>query len=750
MSPLRLRIDGSTFRDPHGREITLHGINCAADAKFPATPDQPTHVGENFFDGDNVSFVNRPFSVDDAATHFARLKGWGYNTLRYIFTWEAIEHAGPGKYDEEWIQHTISVLRVAKRFGFYIFMDPHQDVWSRFSGGSGAPLWTLYACGLDPKLFSVTEAAIVQNVYPEPQRYPKMIWATNYHRLACQVIFTLFFAGKDFAPKAIIDGMNIQEYLQKHYIAACEHLAKRIHEAGDLWHDPIIGWESLNEPNRGLIGAQDLSVIPEEQNLKKGTTPTAWQAIQIGSGRSCELPTYDMGGMGPYKSGSTLVDPDGKRAWLVVDQDSRYGWTRDPGWKLGECLWAQHGVWDPKTDTLLKKDYFAKDPNNGETIDYEYFTNHWWLAHYRTYSAMIKSIFPDSLMFVQPPVLEIPPTIKNTPDDDPNIIFSPHFYDGITLMTKKWNRLWNVDVFGVLRHKYWTPAFAVKIGETAIRNCFADQLRAMREEGTDKLGVHPCVFTEIGIPYDMDDKYAYRTGNYSSQISALDANHFGLEKSLANGFTLWTYVATNNHYWGDNWNGEDLSIYSLDDKAVPAGAFSETDSRASLDTTSPSFSKSQSAEDVSIDPENLKKTLAVETMSTTSGSTDVRGLRAAEAFIRPYPVATHGDITSYGFDLQNCTFKLALTAPGPTSEDEPTVIFLPEFHFPSSRSSVEVSGGKWTIIVKEMEGVPQQILHWWHAVGEQTITVKGVVRKQGAPVGSKEDESYLGYLQQCW
>lgn len=130
MSQMRLRIDGRTFRDPQNREVTLHGINCAADAKLPATPDLPSHVSEKFFDGDNVSFVNRPFSLEDAGTHFTRLRSWGYNTLRYIFTWEAIEHAGPGKYDEEWIEHTISVLRKAKEYGFYIFMDPHQDVVS--------------------------------------------------------------------------------------------------------------------------------------------------------------------------------------------------------------------------------------------------------------------------------------------------------------------------------------------------------------------------------------------------------------------------------------------------------------------------------------------------------------------------------------------------------------------------------------------------------------------------------------------
>lgn len=103
------------------------------------------------------------------------------------------------------------------------------------------------------------------------------------------------------------------------------------------------------------------------------------------------------------------------------------------------------------------------------------------------------------------------------------------------------NRLYNVDVIGVLRGKYWGPAFAVKIGETAIRNCLRDQLKFLRDESLRYMGNHPMIFTEIGIPYDMDDKYAYKTGDYSSQIRAMDANHFALEGSTSNGFSLWLY-----------------------------------------------------------------------------------------------------------------------------------------------------------------------------------------------------------------
>ncbi|KAF2813801.1 glycoside hydrolase [Mytilinidion resinicola] len=753
MAPLRLRIDGRTFRDADNREVILHGINAAADAKLPSKPDLPSHVPDDFFDGDNVSFIDRPFTVDSANVHFARLKRWGYNTIRYIFTWEAIEAAGPGRYDEEWIQHTIAVLRVAKRYGFFVFMDPHQDVWSRFSGGSGAPMWTLYACGLDPRAFDVTEAALVHNTYPKPAEYPKMIWATNYTRLACQVMFTLFFGGRDFAPKAIIDGKNIQDYLTDHYIAACKHLATRIHEAGDLEYDPIVGWESLNEPNRGLISYQDVTVIPTEQKLQKGTSPTAWQAILTGSGRACEINTWDFGGMGPYKSGSLLIDPKGRSAWLPADyDDSRYGWKRDPGWKLGECIWAQHGVWDPATDTILRKNYFGNNPQNGDKIDYEYFTNHYYMQHYRKYSTMVKSVFPDSLMFFQPPVLEIPPSIKGTEDDDPNMIFSPHYYDGITLLTKKWNRVWNVDVFGVLRGKYLTPAFAIKFGETAIRNCLAHQLAAIREEGTEYMGIHPCVFTEIGIPYDMDDKYAYKTGDYSSQIAAMDANHFALEESRANGFALWTYVATNSHEWGDLWNGEDLSIFSTNDRILPPIQKPSSDSRASFDTTSPAYSQAQSSETLTVSPANLKQTLSAEDMTLQgarqqSSDADSQSFRAAEAYVRPTPVTAHGDISQYGFDLRNRTFSMSLFAPSSTREEAPTVVFLPDFHFPPNDTSVEVSGGKWTISTEDENGALHQILRWWHAEGDQTIKIKGS-RQQGTAAGAEEGY-YLNTLKGC-
>ena len=706
MAP-RLRVDGTVFRDEHNREVTIHGINVAGDSKLPAHPSQPSHELNGFLDADTVSFVDRPFSLVDAPKHFSRLRQWGYNTIRYIFTWEAIEHRGPGLYDEDFIEFTIQTLRLAKDHGFYVFMDPHQDVWSRFTGGSGAPLWTVYACGLDPTKFSATEAALVQNLWPDPQLFPKMIWATNYNRLACQTIFTLFFAGRHFAPKAVINGVNIQDFLQTHFVDVCAHLATRINEAGDLDHACVIGWESMNEPNRGLIGAQDISVVPSEQRLQKGTSPTAWQAILTGSGRAQTETTWDFGNLGPYKSGTQLVDPQGQSTWLTTtDFDTKYGFKRDPDWKLGPCIWSQHGVWDPTSDKLLRKDYFARDPSNGELISYEYFTNHYFMSYYRRYRNAIRAILPHTIMFCQPPVLEIPPTLKGTPDDDPNMVYAPHWYDGITLMMKKWNRLWNVDVFGVLRGRYLTPAFAVKIGERAIRNCFKDQWSAIRKEGLDYMDLHPCVFTEFGIPYDMNDGYAYNTGDFESQIAAMDANHFAAEGSKV-GWTLWNYTTENSHQWGDQWNGEDLSIISEDDPLPP------------------DFDRGGTQLDGTPGPKQSITAAVTRGGQHTDSDKGLPGTsRAARAFIRPGPATTNGSIVSYGFDLRTVTFEMEVLASIPARDRAPTEVFLPILHFPGEDSiEIEVSRGETEVV--EL-GHGRQVLRWWNPDGQQSLKVQGV------------------------
>lgn len=113
--------------------------------------------------------------------------------------------------------------------------------------------------------------------------------------------------------------------------------------------------------------------------------------------------------------------------------------------------------------------------------------------------------------------------------------------------------------------------------------------------------------------------------------------------------------------------------------------------------------------------------------------------------MRPSPIATVGDVVSYGFDLRSVTFTFKLLAPNPTKEDVPTEIFLPEFHFPLGKTDVSVTGGRWRIDSVDVDGEGLQIMKWWHGAGEQSITVKGVKRKAGALEAEEDGEA--GYLE---
>ena len=112
--------------------------------------------------------MGRPFPLQEADEHFARLKAWGFTFLRLLVTWEAIEHAGPGLYDETYLDYLRKLVIKAGEYEMEVLIDPHQDVWSRFTGGDGAPGWTLEAAGMDMTHFDETGAAITHQRHGDP------------------------------------------------------------------------------------------------------------------------------------------------------------------------------------------------------------------------------------------------------------------------------------------------------------------------------------------------------------------------------------------------------------------------------------------------------------------------------------------------------------------------------------------------------------------------------------------------------
>jgi len=54
-----------------------------------------------------------------------------------------------GIYHKEYLDYLRNLLPLPPNYGISAFVLLHQDVWARYSEGSGAPTWTLEAVGFD-------------------------------------------------------------------------------------------------------------------------------------------------------------------------------------------------------------------------------------------------------------------------------------------------------------------------------------------------------------------------------------------------------------------------------------------------------------------------------------------------------------------------------------------------------------------------------------------------------------------------
>lgn len=599
-----MHTDGIWFKDDEGRTLMLRGVNLGGSSKVPYEADGATHRRESFFDHRHVSFVGRPFPLEEADEHLSRLRAWGFNFLRFLVPWEAIEHAGPGEYDEQYLDYLYAMVRKAGEYGFDLFIDPHQDVWSRMSGGDGAPGWTFEIIGMDITKFSETGAAIVHCIHGDP--FPRMIWPTNYSKLAAATMFTLFFGGNDFAPQTKVDGEPVQDFLQRHYIGAVKQVALRLKGLPN-----VVGYDVMNEPSAGFIGWEDLNATGGV--LRMGESPTPFQAMMLGAGFPQQVEVWSMGITGPRRRGQRLVNPDGVRVW-------REGY---------DCVWRENGVWDVAADgtpRLLGPNHFARIGDR--KVD---FANDYLRPLANRYAREIRSIDPDAIIFVEGEPMQT--HLKWGPEDEPNVVDAAHWYDGMTLFTKSFNSFLMVDslqgrlVFGGRRVRQW----------------FVDELARVKDWATEGMGGVPTLIGEIGIPFDMKDKRAYRTGDFSLQVKALDANMRALEANLLN-FTLWNYTADNTNERGDMWNDEDLSVFSRDQQT---------------------------------DPDDINS-----------------GGRALKALVRPYPRKIAGEPLRMAFNVKRRLFEFEFRHDSAVTA--PTEIFVPSYQYPEG-CTVEVSDGTYEV-----------------------------------------------------
>ncbi|MFZ5942204.1 MAG: cellulase family glycosylhydrolase [Bacteroidota bacterium] len=575
------------FTDPTGRSMFLRGINLGGSSKVPWDPRMASHVRQGFFNGRDVSFKGRPFPLDEADGHFQRLKEWGFHFVRFLVTWEAIEHEGPGIYDTDYLAYVRELIKKAGDYGINVVIDPHEDVWSRFTGGDGAPLWTLELVGIDPQKVQETGAAIVHNLYGDP--FPRMIWYTNNYKLAAATMFTLFFAGNDFAPATLIDNIPVQDFLQGHYLAAMTRLAEELRGLPN-----VIGFELMNEPSAGYVGLEDLT-RPWDTEIV-GDAPSPWQSILAGEGIPQRVKRYRVGAVSLVGDGERVLNPDGVSLW-----------------KDGDGIWIRDGVGERSADgTVILKDTAYFSHVNGKKVNFN-------MMYYRPfalkYAAAIRAVDPDWIIMVDNVLSPYPgelPEMKYY--SEVKWVNGSHWYDDVTLVKKQY-----IPFIGLYGRE-------LVLGKGKVEKAFEKTLAGMIYETHKNFGNAPTLLGEFGIPFDLDGGKSYRSGNFNTQVRALDRSFRVAEKNLLS-YTLWNYTADNTNEYGDSWNGEDLSVFSLSQQTRP--------------------------EDIN------------------------SGGRALEAVIRPYPKKINGKLLGYEYDCRKKELKIRWESE--KKSDYPTEIFLPDY-----------------------------------------------------------------------
>lgn len=615
-----MRVHGEWLQDDEGRTLLLRGVNLGGSSKVPAVPDGATWQSHGFYDWRDVSFVGRPFPLADADEHFGHLASWGLRFVRLIVTWEAVEHAGPGEYDRAYLDYLRALVDAARRHGLEILVDPHQDVWSRWTGGDGAPAWTLLEAGFRLESLHASGAALLHQESGHP--YPRMIWPTNYNRLACATMFTLFYGGEELAPGICILGEPAQELLQGRYLAAMCEVARALRRLPN-----VAGFGAMNEPSLGFIGLRDIRRL-ERASMRKGLMPSPLETMGAGSGLRLRCERWRLGLTGERRAGRAELNPTGARAWASGR----------------ECIWQRLGVWENRSGSPVARrpDHFRVVHDPGDR----------YLKPFQTrFATELRRVLPDAILFSESPPAE--QQLRWGSGEAGPVVNSPHWYDGVTLVTKRYQELFTVD----------PRSRKLFLGPRGVRRCFAEHLATLREEGRTAGGA-PTLIGEFGLPFDMDRRRAYRTGSFRTHERALSRYYDALDANLL-GATIWNYTADNDNRHGDQWNDEDLSIYSRDQG----------------------------------------------------------GPRALRGFCRPYAERTAGVPVSMSFDAARHRFELRFVLHPAIAA--PTVIYIPRAQYPGGYA-VEITGDP--TLRTEREPAGQRLLLFAASGGSCAGTVTVVVR----------------------
>lgn len=608
------------FLDKQNRRCFLRGVNFSGINKVPSKPFGSSFDENSLNDPKNVSFVGRPCPISELDLHLSRLRAWGLTFFRLLITWEAVEHEGPGIYDEEYLEYLLALVKRCADFGISVFIDPHQDVWSRFTGGDGAPAWTLELVGFDISCLCSSDCALTQQHLESIGKggeYGRMHWNSNHRRLATATMWTIFFGGNDFTTSLKIKEESAQDYLRRHYINMLKVVATKLKDC-----DNVLGFDTLNEPSTGFIRQTFKS---NSKNIFwLGYRPTVWQTIQCGIGIPQKVPYF-----------KRFAQFSGIR---TMNKDKICVWSKGKE----TCVWLKEGLYTWQGNRMIPSDkandYFKKNPITGEEVD---IMKDYALPFFQEVAEALREIRQDYIIFTEPILdFENPMAEESLEISEEQVgngfVWAKHWYEPSSIIMQKFRKYIAIGPKGI-------PTFNLSSSSSRLSSCDAKVLKEFKDEANNS----PTLIGETGIPFNMIPS-PFKSNDFRQCSYALNTMLDAHDKALLS-YTLWNYCPINENKFGDHWNKEDFSIFSL---------------------------------------------------SQITDETDLNsGGRSLDVIVRPYPLRVAGKPTKISFKpySRRKTFTLEFEVDQAVTSNE-TIIFLPQFQYHSSkRITVQVTSGRFDL-----------------------------------------------------
>ena len=228
---------GSWFRDEEKRYVLFRGVNFGSRSKMPPyLPIAPLDVHD-------ISKLDLKKEIESVKTGLDLLKNLGFNIVRLLISWKAIEPRPNPNLEEllpegrKYLEYMKEIIDELHARNLYVILDFHQDIANEVYGGDGFPDWAIV----------IDE----EHEKPKPPTKPDKKWQFKY-----MINKSLKETLKSFWEN---DLTNLDEGLKNYPVRT--HLEKTIGQTvkffkslnDGLGHPAILAVEPFNEPHPSTI-----------------------------------------------------------------------------------------------------------------------------------------------------------------------------------------------------------------------------------------------------------------------------------------------------------------------------------------------------------------------------------------------------------------------------------------------------------------------------------------------------------------